>query len=210
MFELSTIILFALACVPLTMSPGPDMLLIVGRSISNGRRAGWASLLGISGGVYAHVVIVALGLGVLLAKFPYIYDLIKYLGVGYLLYLAVQTLRQSTVFTDSGEAFSAVSMCGLVRQGFLTNVFNPKIVLFVLAFFPQFIDVSSGAIFGQMLIQATILNIVSLFVNGSVILAAGNLGHFLKKNPKMVKIQQWFLASLFVSLSAKLLLDTRE
>lgn len=144
------------------------MLLIASRSVSRGRRAGFASLAGIQLGTYCHALAAALGLSQLFVAVPLAYDAVRMLGAAYLLYLAWKTLRSGSSLQAS-SGLQAVPTARIFRQGLFTNMLNPKMALFVLALFPQFIDPRSGSVVVQMLALATVLNLVGLLINGGVI-----------------------------------------
>src|SRR5258708_36539860 len=144
--DFSTLVLFAAACLALTATPGPDMLLIVSRSVSQGRASGFATLAGIQVGTYCHALAAALGLSQLFLVVPIAYDVVRYAGAAYLLYLAWKTFR------SNGTAFAPAAterhhpIGAMFRQGLLTNLLNPKMALFVLALFPQFVQPEAGCV----------------------------------------------------------------
>ncbi|MEJ5143687.1 LysE family translocator [Gluconobacter albidus] len=133
--DISTLILFTLACLALTMTPGPDMLLIASRSASQGRAAGFASFAAIQAGTYCHALAAALGLSQLLQAVPLAYEIVRYVGAAYLLYLAWQTLRSGTEQSIPCASAAYTPLIVIFRQGWLTNLLNPKMALFVLALF---------------------------------------------------------------------------
>ena len=182
--EFATLVIFAAACLALTASPGPDMLLIASRSVGQGRRAGFASLAGIQVGTYCHALAAAFGLSQLFVVVPMAYDAVRYAGAAYLLYLAWQTFRSNGIIAmPTGEALHC-SPSVMFRQGLITNLLNPKMALFVLALFPQFVRPAAGSVVVQMMILATVLNIIGLVVNGVVILAASTFGlAFVRHSP---------------------------
>ncbi|MGQ3357284.1 MAG: LysE family translocator [Phreatobacter sp.] len=204
MLELSTIAVFALACLVLTMTPGPDMLLIASRSISQGRTAGFATLAGIQAGTYAHALAAALGLSQLLVAVPMAYDVVRWAGAAYLLALAWASLRADGARFAPSEGLTAVPLGLIFRQGLLTNLLNPKMVLFVLALFPQFFRPESGSIVIQALLLATILNTVGLVVNGAVILTAGSLRRRFASSGRFARLPQYLLGSVFAALALRL------
>src|SRR5690348_2953387 len=157
MIDLSTLTLFALACLALTATPGPDMLLIASRSAGQGRASGFATLAGIQAGTYCHALAAALGLSQLFLVVPAAYDAVRYLGAGYLLYLAWKTFRsEGTVLAPSAGA-RRYPRGTVFRQGLLTNLLNPKMALFVLALFPQFVEPDAGSVALQIMALATML-----------------------------------------------------
>ena len=205
MLDSPTLALFSLACLALTITPGPDMLLIASRSASQGRRAGFATLAGIQAGTYCHALAAAFGLSQLFVLQPLAYDVVRFAGAAYLLYLAWQCLRADSTAAAS-VAPQPLSVLAVFRQGLLTNLLNPKMALFVLALFPQFVQPQAGSIPLQMLILATVLNGIGLLVNGVVIFSASALRARLQRGDGAVWGDR-LLAAVFTLLAGKLLLD---
>src|SRR6476620_10278614 len=139
MVDLSTLALFAIACLALTATPGPDMLLIASRSISQGRVSGFATLAGIQVGTYCHALAAAFGLSQLFLLVPMAYDAVRYAGAAYLLYLAWKTVRSDGRLIAPTGGLRTHPVGAMFRQGLWTNLLNPKMALFVLALFPQFV-----------------------------------------------------------------------
>ena len=202
--DLSTIGLFAIACLALTATPGPDMLLIASRSASQGRASGLATYAGIAAGTYCHALAAALGLSQLFLAAPIAYDIVRYAGAAYLAYLAWKAFR------SDGPAFAPVaglprySRSRIFRQGLLTNLLNPKMALFVLALFPQFVRPETGSVSGQILLLATVLNLIGLVVNGLVILTASRIGAALSRRTRFQRAPQILLGTVFAGLAARL------
>ncbi|WP_025120946.1 MULTISPECIES: LysE family translocator [unclassified Serratia (in: enterobacteria)] len=209
MVEVSTLLLFAGACLALTVTPGPDMLLIASRSLSQGRGAGFASLAGIQLGTYCHALAAALGLSQLFVAVPLAYDAVRLLGAAYLLYLAWKTLRSGSKL-QAANGLQNMSAKRIFRQGLLTNLLNPKMALFVLALFPQFINLQAGSIVVQMLILATILNVIGLVINGAVILMVNGLKSRFTGRQFNVRWPNYLLGSVFAGLACKLIFDSRK
>lgn len=210
MLDLSTLALFAMACLVLTATPGPDMLLIASRSMSQGRASGFATLAGIQAGTYCHALAAALGLSQLFLLVPVAYDVVRYAGAAYLLYLAWKTFRATgDTFTPDGglRAYPA----GVVfRQGLFTNPLNPKMALFVLALFPQFIRPEAGSVAVQIMVLATVLNLIGLVVNGAVILAASRLRGIFAGTGRLRRLPQYLLGTVFAGLAVRLVWDDRR
>ncbi|WP_447889418.1 LysE family translocator [Serratia fonticola] len=209
MVEMSTLLLFAGACLALTVTPGPDMLLIASRSLSQGRSAGFASLAGIQLGTYCHALAAALGLSQLFVALPLAYDAVRLLGAAYLLYLAWKTLCSGSSLQASA-GLKAVSVRRIFQQGLLTNILNPKMALFVLALFPQFINPQSGSVVVQMLILATILNAIGLVINGAVILVVNRLKSRFTGRQFIARWPNYLLGGVFAGLACKLIFDSRK
>ncbi|CNL43928.1 LysE family translocator [Yersinia alsatica] len=209
MIATSTLLLFSGACVALAATPGPDMLLITSRSISQGRASGFASLAGIQLGTYCHTLAAALGLSQLFVVVPLAYDAVRILGACYLLYLAWKTLA-STRHTAAKTAPQPASAHKAFRQGLLTNLLNPKMALFVLALFPQFITPQSGSVIVQMLLLATILNAIGLVINGGLILLVSNMRNRFNTGAFSARWPNYLLSGVFAGLACKLLFDSRK
>ena len=201
----STLLLFAGAALALALTPGPDMLLCLSRSIGQGRRAAFASLLGIETGCYVWAIAMAFGLAGLLAAAPVAYHAVRLAGAAYLAWLAWQAFTAADGLAVTG-ARSAVPLLRLYRQGLLTNLLNPKVAMFFLALFPQFVDPSRSMI-AQVLILASVLNVLGLVVNGAVILAAGNFALWLGRRPGVARFQRWFMGTVFGGLALRLAFD---
>ncbi|MDK4714858.1 LysE family translocator [Rhizobium sp. CNPSo 4039] len=206
--DFSTIILFAAAALVLTATPGPDMLLIASRSVSQGRSAGFLTYAGIALGTYCHAMAAALGLSRLFLTVPVAYEIVRWAGCAYLLYLAVKTLRsQGSAFAPSA-GLKRLSGKRIFVEGLATNILNPKMALFVLALFPQFVD-PSGSMILQMALLATILNGIGFLVNGSVILLGSHIRGRFSAIKRLPKLPQYLLATVFTGLACRLALGSR-
>lgn len=210
MLALSTLALFSGACLALAITPGPDMLLIASRSASQGKAAGFASLAGIQLGTYCHALAAALGLSQLFVTLPVAYDVVRFIGAAYLLYLAFKTFRSTGTALSASASLPRYSRLQIFRQGLLTNVLNPKMALFVLALFPQFIDPNAGSIVVQMLMLATVLNVVGVIANGAVIIMASRLGQRIGGSERAARWMQKILGTVFLGLACRLALVGRD
>jgi threonine/homoserine/homoserine lactone efflux protein len=209
MFDLATLALFSGACLALTVTPGPDMLLIASRSVSQGRAAGFASLAGIQAGTYCHAMAAAFGLSQLFLAVPMAYDAVRFTGAAYLLYLAWKTFRSDGTVVSPATSKSRYPIGKIFRQGLLTNLLNPKVALFVLALFPQFVRPQDGAVAVQILLLATVLNVIGFAVNGAVILSASKLSRRLKAR-RSSRLPQYLLSSVFAGLAVRLAFASRN
>jgi threonine/homoserine/homoserine lactone efflux protein len=208
--DFSTLILFAAACLALTATPGPDMLLIASRSVSQGRASGFATLAGIQVGTYCHALAAALGLSQLFLAVPLAYDVVRYAGAAYLIYLAWQTFRSTGTVLAPTSGLRRYPIGVVFRQGLLTNLLNPKMALFVLALFPQFVDPGAGSVAVQIMLLATLLNLIGIAVNGLVILTASRLGRAFSGANRWRRAPQFLLGTVFVALAARLAFDGRR
>jgi threonine/homoserine/homoserine lactone efflux protein len=203
----STLLLFAGATLALALTPGPDMLFCLSRSIGQGRQAGFASLLGIATGLYVWAGATALGLASLIALVPTAYHAVRLAGAAYLAWLAWQAFAGRDALSVAG-AVPRVPLLRLFRQGLVTNLLNPKIALFFLALFPQFVDPARGSTLWQILALASVFNLIGFCVNGAVILAAGRLAEWLRRRPGVARYQRWFMGTVFGGLALRLALET--
>ncbi|MFJ5255970.1 LysE family translocator [Pseudomonas sp. NPDC088414] len=206
MIDLSVALLFAGACFALALTPGPDMLLIASRSLSQGRASGFVSLAGIQAGTYCHALAAALGLSQLVATVPAAYDIIRFAGAAYLAFLAWKAFTSAASPLATSETLPATPLLRIFRQGLVTNLLNPKMALFVLALFPQFVDPGKGSLVLQMLVFATILNVIGLLVNGAVIVLASKVGNKLASNARIARRLNQLLGAVFFGLACRLAL----
>ena len=184
--EPATLLLFAAATVLLVVVPGPNLVYIVTRGASQGRRVGLASAMGIETGTLIHIAAAALGLSALLASSAAAFEIVRYGGAAYLLYLGVRTLRAR----DEGGPTAVASQPALGRvyaEGVLVNVLNPKVALFFLAFLPQFVDPSAGGATGQVLVLGAVFFAIALVLDLLYAQAASLLGARLGSRPTLVR-----------------------
>lgn len=203
-----TLMLFSAAAVVLTATPGPDMLLIASRSVSQGRSAGFLTYAGIAAGTYCHAIAAALGLSQLFVTVPLAYEIVRWAGCGYLLYLAYKTIRSKSSAFAPSAGLKKLSGKRIFSEGLATNILNPKMALFVLALFPQFID-PNGSMLIQTVALASILNGIGFLVNGAVILLGTSIRHRLSAVSRFPKLPQYLLASVFTGLACRLALGSR-
>lgn len=208
--DFATLALFAAAALALCATPGPDMLLIASRSVSQGKASGFATLAGIQVGTYCHALAAALGLSQLFLVVPVAYDAIRYVGAAYLLYLAWQAFRSSGAIQPPVVGGRRYPIGVVFRQGLLTNLLNPKMALFVLALFPQFVDPNAGSVAVQILLLATVLNLIGILVNGAVILTASGLGRAFTARTRWRRAPQILLGTVFAGLAVRLAFDERR
>lgn len=210
MIDPQTLLLFSLASFALTASPGPDMLLIAARSVAQGRMAGFVTYLGVAAGSFCHAIALAVGLSQLFLAVPYAYDAVRFAGAAYLLYLAWQAFTDRSHLTPRREAPQRLSLWVVFRQGLVTNLLNPKVALFFLALFPQFVDPGKGVVGLQIMVLAIVLNVVGLGVNGTVVLLAGGMRQLSARAQGFATVSRMFLGSVFVGLAAKLVFEDKR
>ncbi len=208
MVPVATWLLFCVACVALAATPGPNLLYLLSRTLVQGRAAGMVSLAGTESGLAVHVLAAALGLSALLAAVPAAYEAVRLAGAAYLAWLAWQTWRAPSATANAGPP--AAPMWRLYRDGVVTGVLNPKVALFQLALFPQFVDPAHGSVLAQSLILGvTELAIVFAF-DASCVFAAAGVRTWLDARPGFSRWSQRLLSGVFAALAVRLVLEERH
>lgn len=209
MIETSSLLFFMTAGILLNLTPGPDMLYCATRSIAQGRAAGVVSALGIGAGSLVHTAMAAVGLSALLMYSATAFQIIKYAGAAYLIYLGIRTLlsRRHEVSTVK---LPPATLWRVFAQGAITNVLNPKVALFFLSFLPQFVDPHQGSVAMQIILLGMIFNTTGTTINALVGLLFGSVGRWLEARPRFWAFQRWFTGSALVSLGAALALPDRR
>jgi threonine/homoserine/homoserine lactone efflux protein len=200
--EKTAFLTFLVAAFMLNVAPGPDMLYVIGRSVGQGRKAGIVSSLGVFVGCWVHILAAAFGIAALLRSSPLAFNLVRYAGAGYLLYLGIKMLAQKSNL--SAQELRVESLSSIFRQGAVTNVLNPKVAIFFLAFLPQFIDARRGSVVLQILLLGLIFNVGGTLVNLGVAYAGGTLGELLRRNERIARLQRWFTGTIFIGLGLRL------
>ncbi|RZS43271.1 threonine/homoserine/homoserine lactone efflux protein [Herbihabitans rhizosphaerae] len=209
--DVSPLLAFAAAAVLIAVVPGPDMIFIIAHGVAKGRRAGVLAALGMSTGLAVHTLAAALGLGALLAAAPAILDVLRVLGAIFLVYLAVTTLRSSRkAITEDAPKVPPGSLRRTYVMAVLTNLANPKVVLFYVSFVPQFLTTSTGAwpVGLQFIVLGALLIAIGLIVDATAGLLAGTLSEALRRKPA---VQRWLdrvSAAIFGALAARLVTET--
>jgi threonine/homoserine/homoserine lactone efflux protein len=197
--EASVLGVFVLAAVVLLLTPGPAVLYIVTRSVEQGRLAGLVSALGVHAGTLVHVAAAALGVSALLVSSAVAFEVVKYLGALYLVYLGIRKLLGWDQAVG-GRALTPRSLRRLFAQGVVVNVLNPKTALFFLAFLPQFVDVSKGAVGVQILALGLIFVALGAVSDGLYAVAAGTAGAWLKRDGRLLRAERYVSGGVFVGL----------
>lgn len=193
---------FLIAALALNLAPGPDMLYVIGRSVGQGRKAGIVSSLGVFVGCWVHILAAAFGIAALLRSSPVAFNVVRYAGAAYLIYLGIKMLAQKTDL--SSQQLKAERLGVIFRQGAITNMLNPKVAIFFLAFLPQFVDARRGSVVLQILLLGLIFNVGGTLVNLAVAYAGGTLGELLRRNQSIARLQRRFTGLIFVGLGLRL------
>lgn len=197
---------FLAAVVTLTIMPGPDMIYVASRALGQGRVAGVLSTFGVIAGTFVHLGLAALGLAELFRYAPWAFDLVRYLGAAYLLYLAWRVARSHDEAGFTAMQGDRAGRWRIFFQGLTTNLLNPKVALFYLSFLPQFVDPERGSVAIQILLLGSCLNGFGLLVKLTVALTAGGLGDWLRRHPRVRRIQAWVTASILAGLALRIAL----
>jgi len=204
------LLLFAGAAFLMVLTPGPNMLYLISRSIGQGRRAGVISLFGVVAGFLVHMLAAAIGLSALFLAVPLAYELLKWAGAAYLLYLGWQAVKPG-----AGSPFDARPMAQdgpskLFLMGFLTNVLNPKIAVFYLSIFPQFVSPAHGSVFTQSIVLGLTQIGVSFTVNLGIALSAARLARWFARHPRWLAAQRYCMGCVFAGLAVRLAAEQRR
>jgi threonine/homoserine/homoserine lactone efflux protein len=197
----------ALVALGMVLTPGPNMIYLVSRSLSQGPRAGLTSLLGTLVGFLVYMTMANLGLAAVFLVVPWLYLAVKICGAAYLLYLAWKTLKPGGIALFETRPLPRDSRWRLFRMGLITNLLNPKAAIMYLALIPQFERPSVGGVVVQGFILGGVQITVSMIVNASIVLAAGSIAGFMTTRPKWIKWQRIITGSLLGLVGVKLAID---
>jgi len=203
-----TLLVFIPVALALNFTPGADMLFCLARGSSAGPMAGIAAALGIATGAFIHAFVAGVGLAVVLATYPIAFEVLRWSGVIYLLYLAYTSLKQP-IANAQPEPVSKADIVKAWRDGTLVCFFNPKVALFILALVPQFVDPDRGSVFIQFMIFGAILNIGGTVINILVGVFSGSVGRTLAKNKSLARWLQWISSALLIGIAFRLAFDKR-
>jgi threonine/homoserine/homoserine lactone efflux protein len=208
MFDLNTIIMFFTASALLGFAPGPDNIFVLTQSILYGRSAGFRITLGLCTGLIVHTTVVALGVAALFQTSVIAFNVLKYLGAAYLLFLAWKSFRASSGGIKL-EKEKEIPSWHLYRRGIIMNVTNPKVSIFFLAFLPQFADPARGSMTLQLAFLGLMFIAVTIVVFGLISQLAGIIGAWLQKSGKFEKIMNMTAGTIFAALAVKLALTSQ-
>ena len=187
----ASIFAVSLIALGIVLSPGPNMMYLVSRSISQGRMAGLISLAGIAVGFLVYMIASAVGLAALFKAVPMMYDIIRIAGAMYLGYLAWNMVKPKGRSVFVADNLKPHSPLNLFSMGFVTNLLNPKIALMYAALIPQFIDPSHGSTFAQFIQLGMVQIVIAVTVNGLIVLSAASMKNTIAKKPSLMIIQRW-------------------
>lgn len=208
--ELSKLLTFGLVSLGMALTPGPNMLYLVSRSICQGRTAGLISLGGVALGFVFYMFSAALGITALLLAVPFAYDALRFGGALYMLWLAWQAVKPGGRSPFQVRDLPADSPRKLFAMGFVTNMLNPKIAVLYLSLLPQFINPQQGHVLEQSLVLGSVQIAFSLAVNSFVAVMAGSIAVFLARRPAWILIQRWLMGTVLAGLAVRMATEARR
>lgn len=203
-------IAFGLVALGMALTPGPNMIYLISRSISQGRRAGLVSLAGVALGFVFYMVSAVVGLTALVMAIPVAYDLLRFAGAAYLAWLAWNTLKPGAASPFAVRELAPHSDAKLFAMGLFTNLLNPKAAVLYLSLLPQFMHPERGDLLAQGMILGATQIAASVSVNGVMILAAGSVAGFLATRPTWAMIQRWVMGTVLGGLAVRMALEGRR
>lgn len=206
----STLLAFALVSLGMVLTPGPNMIYLISRSICQGRMAGIISLGGVALGFVFYMLCAAFGITALVFAVPYAYDALRLTGAAYLIWLAWQAVRPGGRSPFQVRQLPVDGPRKLFAMGFVTNLLNPKIAMLYLSLLPQFIDPAQGSVLIQSLALGFTQIAVSVSVNAMIAVAAGSIAMFLGARPTWLLVQRWLMGTVLAGLAMRMAFEARR
>ena len=203
-------LLFVGAALLMVLTPGPNMIYLISRSICQGRMAGVTSLVGVVGGFLVHMTAAAVGLTALFLAVPMAYDLLKWAGAGYLMWLAWQALKPGARSPFEPRQLPSDSVPKLMLMGFLTSALNPKVAVFYLSVLPQFIAPERGSVLVQSLVLGLTQITISVSINALIVFMAGSVALFFASRPSWQVVQRWLMGTVLAGLAVRMAVESRR
>lgn len=207
---LSNIVLFITTAVVMICTPGPDIIYVTTRGIAQGRNVALLSTLGVCIGYIFHTALAVLGLSALLQTSATAFEVVRYAGAAYLLYLGIRTLLSKESFIPTNNENLPIEHSKIIFQGVITSILNPKGILFFMAFLPQFIDAQMGQVPLQMILYGLSFTILCLLIYGMIGYFAGSLGDRLTRQPRIADFMKWFSGSVLIGLGLRMAVPERR
>ncbi|SFE15031.1 LysE family translocator [Paracidovorax konjaci] len=209
-FTPQELLLFALAALVLVLTPGPNMVYCVSRSLTQGPRAGLLSLAGVVAGFGVHLLATALGLSALLMAVPLAFDALRIAGAAYLLWMAWQAVKPGGSAPFEARDLPHDGPRKLALMGFLTSALNPKVAMFYVSFFPQFLHPERGSWLAQTFTLGALQIGISALVNALLVLFAARVAVFLHRSATWVQAQRYLMGTVLGALALKILFTDRK
>jgi threonine/homoserine/homoserine lactone efflux protein len=210
MLSYTELLLYCLAALAIMLTPGPNMIYCVSRALCQGRVAGWISVLGVQAGNVVHITAATLGLSALMATWPVLFDVIRFAGAAYLLWLAWQAVRPGGRGLFETQQLPHDSFAKLFRIGLITNLLNPKQLVFFTSIFSQFLHPERGSVLEQAMQLAATHISLSIAVNGLIVAGAAGIAAFLNRSAFWMRCQRYFMATVLTGLAIRLVFPERK
>lgn len=208
--DFASLAAFSLIALGMVLTPGPNMIYLVSRSISQGRGAALLSLIGVGAGFIFYMFSAALGITSLLLAVPYAYDALRLAGALYLFYLAWQAVRPGGRSPFHVRKLPPDSPRKLLLMGLLTSILNPKVAVMYLSLLPQFIHPEQGSVLTQAVALGFTQIVISLSVNTVFIIIAGSLSTFLASRPTCLTIQRWLMGTVLAAFAIRMATEAQR
>jgi threonine/homoserine/homoserine lactone efflux protein len=199
------IALFLVASALLTVAPGPDIVYVLTRGIAQGPKAGFAAALGFATGCIFHTLLAAFGIAALIRSSPLAFDLVRYAGAAYLVWIGIQALRHRSAFSIEGGGDTR-TLATIYRQSVIGNALNPKVTLFFLSFLPQFVNTEAGHVGWQMALLGAIFMAQTVLIFGAIALFSGWIGAWIRRRPAIGTRLNVFAGLTFIALGIRVAL----
>lgn len=201
---------FALICLGMVLTPGPNMIYLVSRSICQGPMAGIVSLGGVALGFVVYMLLTAFGITVLLLAVPMAYEILKFCGALYLLWMAWQAVRPGGRSPFQVRDLPVDSPRKLFVMGFVTSLLNPKVAILYMSLLPQFVDPALGSVFVQSVVLGFTQIVISVTVNALIALSAGTIALFLAGRPVWMVVQRWLMGTVLAGLAVRMAMEAQR
>ncbi|NGO53805.1 LysE family translocator [Allomesorhizobium camelthorni] len=208
--ELSNLAAFALIALGMVLTPGPNMIYLISRSLSQGPLAGLVSLGGVALGFVFYILCAAFGITALVLAVPYAYDALRFGGALYLLWLAWQAVRPGGRSPFQVRQLPKDSARKLFMMGLMTNLLNPKVAVMYLSLLPQFISPEQGSLLAQLLVLGGVQISISVTVNAIIAVMAGSIAAFLAGRPLWLVIQRWLMGTVLAGLALRMATEAQR
>lgn len=208
--DISTTLAFGAIALGMVLTPGPNMVYLISRSISQGPMAGLISLGGVALGFVVYMLCAAFGITALVMAVPYAYDALRLAGALYLLWLAWQAVRPGGRSPFQVRDLPRDGPRKLFAMGLLTNLLNPKIAVMYLSLLPQFVDPAKGSVLAQSVILGSTQIAISVAVNALIALAAGSIAAFLMRSPRWLLAQRWLMGTVLAGMAVRMATEARR
>lgn len=208
--SLPAFLAFSLICLGMVLTPGPNMIYLVSRSICQGPMAGLISLGGVALGFVVYMLLTAFGITVLLLAVPFAFEVLKFCGALYLGWLAWQALRPGGRSPFQVRDLPADSPRKLFVMGLVTNLLNPKVAILYMSLLPQFIDPTRGSVLLQSLVLGFTQIVIGVTGNGLIALSAGTIALFLAGRPFWMVVQRWLMGTALAALAIRMVTEAQR